>query len=106
MIAILSCGNNRSPILLAICTFLEDVTVGFDETEFTVPENEGPATLNVTTLSGALGTSVYLKLRSVDGTAKGTSLSFYTLSCTRMSPENTHKLMGFYTEFVILGVIL
>ncbi len=23
-----------------------------------------------------------------------------------MSPENTHKLMGFYVEFLVLGVIL
>ncbi len=24
--------------------------------------------------------------------------------CTRMSPDNTHKLMGFYMEVIILGV--
>ncbi len=27
-------------------------------------------------------------------------------SSARMSPENTHKLMGFYTEVLILDVIL
>ncbi len=32
-------------------------------------------------------------------------LILYTLS-TRMSPESSHKLMGFYMEVLILGVIL
>ncbi len=30
----------------------------------------------------------------------------YTLYSARMSPENTHKLMGFYMEVLILGVML
>ncbi len=30
----------------------------------------------------------------------------YTPYSARMSPENAHKLMGFYMEFLILGVIL
>ncbi len=30
----------------------------------------------------------------------------YTPYSARMSPENTHKLMGFYMEVLILGVIL
>ncbi len=29
-----------------------------------------------------------------------------TLYSARVSPENTHKLMGFYMEVLILGVIL
>ncbi len=31
-------------------------------------------------------------------------LTLYTLYSARMSPENTHKLMGFYMEGLILGV--
>ncbi len=30
----------------------------------------------------------------------------YTHYSTRMSPDNTHKLMGFYMEVLILGIIL
>ncbi len=30
----------------------------------------------------------------------------YTPDSTHMSPENTHKLMGFYLEVLILGVIV
>ncbi len=30
----------------------------------------------------------------------------YRCTCARMGPENTHKLMGFYTEVLILGVLL
>ncbi len=31
----------------------------------------------------------------------------YTLYCTHMSPENTHKLMGIlYVEVIMLGIIL
>ncbi len=34
------------------------------------------------------------------------SLTLYTPYSTRMSPESTHKLMGFHMEVLVLGVIL
>ncbi len=36
----------------------------------------------------------------------GLPLNPYTPFSTRMNPENTHKLMGFYMEVLILGIIL
>ncbi len=33
-------------------------------------------------------------------------LTLYTPSSARMSPENTHKLMGLHMEILILGIIL
>ncbi len=36
----------------------------------------------------------------------GNSLTLYILYSACMSPENAHKLMGFYMEVLILGVIL
>ncbi len=33
-------------------------------------------------------------------------ISLYTLYSAHMSPQTTHKLMGFYMKVLILGVIL
>ncbi len=47
------------------------MTIGFGETALTLAENEGPATLNIAVLDGGLGTSVFLNLSTIDGTALG-----------------------------------
>ena len=64
--------------LLAFCP--TDVRIGFTETALTVAEDAGPASLTVAVLEGGLGTSVYVNLSTIDGTALGahsvTSVSF------------------------------
>ncbi len=45
--------------------------IGFNETNVTVAENKGPATLNVAVLAGGLGTSVFVNFSTFDGTALG-----------------------------------
>ncbi len=37
---------------------------------------------------------------------RGHDIKPYTPYSARVSPENTHKLMGFYMEVLMLGVIL
>ncbi len=39
-------------------------------------------------------------------TQHGKLSPIHPIYSTRMSPENTHKLMGLYKEVLILGVIL
>ncbi len=36
----------------------------------------------------------------------GKELKYYTPYSARMSPENAHKLMAFYMDVLVLGVIL
>ncbi len=40
------------------------------------------------------------------GASQVGDLTLYTPYSARMSPEDTHKLMGLYMEVLILGVIL
>ncbi len=46
------------------------------------------------------------KRRHVLYRRKKESSQHYTPYSARMSPENTHKLMGFYMEVLVLGIIL
>ncbi len=56
-------------------------------------------------LCGDRGTTPHGKVRNNIIMQKTTSNYHYTPYSARMSQENTHKLMGFYMEVLILGVI-
>lgn len=45
--------------------------VGFKEEEVTVAEDEGLVALTVAVLDGELGTTIYMNLSAIDGTARG-----------------------------------
>ncbi len=53
--------------------------------------------LSIVQLRGYQSSSVRLEWVTIN--------TIYTLYSARMNPENVHKLMGFYMEVLILGII-
>ena len=75
--------------------------IGFEDTSYTVDEDNGQVSVNVVVIEGEVSGTVQIRIRTRDGTAdcEGVHTSIYqihSISQHRQKSEATNKLLGLF----------